>query len=295
VAGNTYSLDGGPYTTTLLYSGLAAGSTHTVTAKNALGCISTATVITINAQPSTPTAPLVIVIQPTCTTATGSIIITVVSGETYSLDGGPYTSTTNYNGLAAGSTHSVVAKNAIGCVSSLTTVSINNQPTTSNVILFCDVPQFPNSVAFDWNPVQGFTSYNYTYSIDNQPSVSGTTVMSNFQVLGVLQGQSVTFSLLINEGICSGVFTATCSTLANTDFENGDIQYFPNPVNDILNITSLKTTATIQIINAIGQQVYSERITTKDTQIEMSTLTKGIYIAKVTSENQIQTFKVIKK
>jgi len=244
---------------------------------------------------NTPTAPVVTVAQPTCTIATGSIIITGVSGETYSFDGGPFTATTNYNELAAGSTHTIITKNAIGCVSPLTSVTLNNQPTTSNVNIFCDIPQFPNSVAFDWNPIQGFTNYNYTYSIDNQPLVNGTTMMSNFQVPGVLPGQSVTFSLYINEGICSGVFPVTCTTLANSNFENGTIAYFPNPVNDILNITNLKTTATIEIINAIGQQIYSKRITTKDTQIEMSTLTNGIYFVKVTSENQIQTFKVIKR
>ncbi|HOZ75954.1 MAG TPA: Ig-like domain-containing protein, partial [Flavobacterium sp.] len=130
VAGETYSFDSGPYSATLVYGGLAAGSSHTVTAQNAAGCISAVSNITLNAQPPIPAAPVVVVTQPTCTVSTGTITITGVAGETYSFDASPYGATLVFSGLAAGSTHSIVAKNASGCFSIVTTVTLNTQPAT---------------------------------------------------------------------------------------------------------------------------------------------------------------------
>jgi gliding motility-associated-like protein len=126
VAGETYSLDLGPYSATLVYAGLVAGP-HSVTAKNAAGCISGATIITINPQPGTPAAPTLTPTHPTCTLATGTITITAVTGETYSLDLGPYSAILIYAGLAAGP-HSVIAKNAAGCISAAANVTLNPQP-----------------------------------------------------------------------------------------------------------------------------------------------------------------------
>ena len=130
IAGLTYSFDGSPYSSTLVYGGLAAGSSHTVTAQNAAGCISTVANVTLNAQPATPAAPTLTPTQPTCTTATGSISITGIAGLTYSFDGSAYSSTLVYGGLAAGSSHTVTAQNAAGCISAVANITLNAQPTT---------------------------------------------------------------------------------------------------------------------------------------------------------------------
>ena len=56
-AGITYSIDGVDYTnTTGVFTSVAPG-TYNVTVKNAAGCISSATTVTINAAPSAPAAP----------------------------------------------------------------------------------------------------------------------------------------------------------------------------------------------------------------------------------------------
>lgn len=78
-----------------------------------------------------PNAPSVSVTQPTCSTSTGTVTITGVTGETYSFDSGAYSSTLVYSGLAAGSTHTVYAKNANGCISSVTNSTIGAQPGTA--------------------------------------------------------------------------------------------------------------------------------------------------------------------
>ena len=130
ISGETYSFDGGPFINIFNYTGLIAGSTHTVKAKNTAGCISPTASITLNIQPLTPAAPALIPIQPTCTVATGAVQISNVLGETYSFDGSPFSPTLNYFGLPSGSSHTVKAQNGSGCISAPSTITLNIQPPT---------------------------------------------------------------------------------------------------------------------------------------------------------------------
>jgi len=128
--GMTYSIDGLNYTnTTGLFTPVVAG-TYNITAKNAGGCISLSTYVTINTQPVTPVAPTTNTIQPTCTESTGTITITAPTdiGMTYSIDGLTYTNTTGvFTNLDAG-TYNVTARNANYCISANTKLTVNAVP-----------------------------------------------------------------------------------------------------------------------------------------------------------------------
>ena len=97
---------------------------------DANGCVrtsgfvdATARVTINNVFPNTPT---IATTQPTCAIATGTITITGVVGETYSFDGGAYSSTLVYSGLTQGSSHTIYAKNSSGCISAVTNSTINS-------------------------------------------------------------------------------------------------------------------------------------------------------------------------
>ena len=97
-AGITYSIDGVTYTNTSgVFTGVVPG-TYSVTVKNADGCISPPTSMTVNAAPETPAAPVASVTQqPTCDIPSGTITVTSpvpAAGITYSIDGVTYTNTT---------------------------------------------------------------------------------------------------------------------------------------------------------------------------------------------------------
>ena len=128
--GMTYSIDGSTYTNTDgIFTGIAAG-TYSVTARNGVGCTSTATSVTVNAQPPTPSVPTASAAsQPSCLVATGTIVVSAPTGAgmTYSVDGSNYTTSGTFANLAAG-TYSVTAKNAQGCTSGSTNVTITPQP-----------------------------------------------------------------------------------------------------------------------------------------------------------------------
>ncbi|WP_025739756.1 carbohydrate-binding protein, partial [Aquimarina pacifica] len=81
----------------------------------------------------------------------------------------------------------------------------------------------------------------------------------------------------------------------NLDFD-GIFAAFPNPVTDILTInTNSSKTAKLDIINYAGQNVLSRNIQSETQTIDLSNLSTGIYILKVTDEKQIQTKEIIKQ
>lgn len=127
-ASYTYSLDGANYQSSTVFSNLPSG-TYLLRAKNAFGCVSSVTDVVINSQPATPLAPMASVVQPTCTVATGTLLVTgnLVGTDVYSIDGVQYQSSSIFSNIASG-TYSLTVKNSSGCVSAITTVTINQAP-----------------------------------------------------------------------------------------------------------------------------------------------------------------------
>jgi Secretion system C-terminal sorting domain len=178
--------------------------------------------------------------------------------------------------------------------SSIATVIINGPPNGSAVTLFCDgANSTANSVAFDWNNV-GQTSFNFSYTINGGPAVSGNTTISNYQVLNVPTGASVTFTVQPIGADCFPSSSATCSILSNTIFESDVTSYYPNPFHDILNLKFAETVNSIQITNVLGQQVFSSDYNEKDIQINLDYLNEGSYFLRSQTAKGFKTFKIIK-
>ncbi|MCQ2192895.1 MAG: T9SS type A sorting domain-containing protein [Paludibacteraceae bacterium] len=77
---------------------------------------------------------------------------------------------------------------------------------------------------------------------------------------------------------------------------------YPNPVVDVLNISGVVTAggeATIELIDVAGRVVYTASVVTTNNvmaeSINMSGLASGSYVLKVTQNNEVKTFKVVKK
>jgi hypothetical protein len=127
--GITYSIDGTTYQSSGTFNDVAVG-TYNVTAKNSDGCISASRSVTLTAYSGTPATPTAsVTAQPTCTVATGTIVVTAPTGTgiEYSI-GGTYQSSGTFSGVPAG-TYSVTAKSG-GCISAATQVTVNQQPAT---------------------------------------------------------------------------------------------------------------------------------------------------------------------
>lgn len=90
------------------------------------------------------------------------------------------------------------------------------------------------------------------------------------------------------------VFELVCEDLKLTDLNSFDFSYYPNPVKDVLNISSKNPIHKVSVYNLAGQEVLlNSKI--QNGQINMSALTTGTYVFRVVLENgQVETFKIVK-
>ncbi|WP_333600304.1 T9SS-dependent choice-of-anchor J family protein [Flavobacterium sp.] len=84
-------------------------------------------------------------------------------------------------------------------------------------------------------------------------------------------------------------------TLGTPTFNNVGLKVYPNPVKDVLTISSDKNISKIQVVNVLGQEVMSKFTDSTESLLDTSSLTAGTYLVKITSDNQIKTVKVIKQ
>ena len=81
-------------------------------------------------------------------------------------------------------------------------------------------------------------------------------------------------------------------TLGLAENEISDFEYYYNPFNYILNITSSEKLSNIQIFNMLGQKIIEEDINSYNHQINLGDLSTSIYFIKVESNNGVKTFKL---
>lgn len=200
-------------------------------------------------------------------------------------------------GISAGVATMTYTMNGVApCGNEIATRIVTVNPSVSTN-LFCDPTNVTssNSVAFDWSNVPTATNYEYSYSINNNPYINGTTSVSHYEIFGVLPGQSVIFTLTNAVGVsCFQPRSTTCTNLANMVFETEAFQSFPNPVSNVLNLTNANPINNVLIVNSVGQQVLNQSYDSKSIQIDMSGLISGIYMVKLSTDNSTKTIKIIK-
>ena len=90
-------------------------------------------------------------------------------------------------------------------------------------------------------------------------------------------------------------FKVNVQPALNTDtFDSANFRAYPNPVKDLFTISYSNTITDVVVYNLLGQQVLSAKPNSNVSQIDMSGLTRGSYLIKVTSDNLVKSIKIIK-
>jgi gliding motility-associated-like protein len=135
-----YSIDGINFQSSPIFVGLSPGIYSVYVENNTTSCVSIATLLTVNAVPNAPGAPIVnITAQPTCLTPSGSVEIVspIAANFQYTMSNGSSIiplSTTTIGLLNPGQTYSfTVTDISTGCSSSSFDVTINDLPVPETV------------------------------------------------------------------------------------------------------------------------------------------------------------------
>ncbi len=123
---------------------------------------------------------------------------------------------------------------------------------------------------------------------------------------GILTGVGQQFSYTFtqegtNDYRCEvhpGAMFGTITVEQNLSIEDkflSNVNYFPNPVNDKLTVTSLFILDSSKVYNILGKEVFQQNENANVAEINMSGLSNGIYFVTVSSGELKKTFKIVKR
>ena len=114
-----------------------------------------------------------------------------------------------------------------------------------------------------------------------------TTIQYGYQVLGLNANPADEDAL--------GSIVIVDTVLGANDFDTTSISTYPNPVTSKLNIQSEELITSVSIFNTLGQKVLNVAAGSLNLSVDMSTLSPGVYVANIATDNGSKTMKVIKK
>ncbi len=289
-----YSVDGTNFQDSVMFNDLSEG-TYTITVQNTDGCISVTDDIIIDPAPvvEMPTADAA---QTLCGAGTiddlmaeGNNLVwydaetegNVLSGETELVDG-----TTYYVASVDGE-----------CESDRVAVTA-----TINVV---PAPAGDSTQEFDYDPdmlvypmvgdivVEGVDGGVFTWYATEADALAGENPIS----LETEMTEAATYYVTQILGGCeSEPFAVTVDIILGAeDFATGSFTYHPNPVNDVLNLSYTNVIESVEVYNIVGQKVAEKYGNQNEMTVNMTELSAGTYLVKVTSEGASKTIKVVKR
>ncbi len=197
----------------------------------------------------------------------------------------------------------VSATNTVG-LPTLTCVPTNR----SNDVWYSVVVPDSGSLTIETNPTTGTVMTDTVITIfsgtcgslvevgcDDDSSASGAFSLK--ALTGLTPGSTLYIGVWRYGTTLDGEFQISAydaSLLSNTTFDSDSFKSYPNPVIDILNLSYNKTITNVAVFNLLGQKVMTTASNANQTQIDMSHLSTGTYLVKVTADNEVKTIKVVK-
>ena len=98
-----------------------------------------------------------------------------------------------------------------------------------------------------------------------------------------------------NPAIVTNTWNTTfVETLGVEESEFSNLTVYPNPVNDVLQISNTSVITTVEINSILGKQILSISVDALTTEIDVSELSNGVYFVKVKTETNEEILKIIK-
>jgi len=164
------------------------------------------------------------------------------------------------------------------------------------------------TVDISWDASTDNVSFNWEIQLQGIPPgdpgalAVGIGTTDTFDTVTGLFEENVTYTLYVQSVCESGAISDFVSidfifdVLDTADNAIDGFQFFPNPIQDNLNLTASTELQQMIIYNMVGQVVLDREIRALNVQTDVSNLTAGVYLMQVVSTNgQTGTYRLIKK
>ena len=88
-----------------------------------------------------------------------------------------------------------------------------------------------------------------------------------------------------------GIHECQCNPASIDETQEAELTLFPNPTDGLVNLKNAENIQSIQLISALGQQIFSNTYSNKPLIALDLTGNKGVYILKITMKNNSQVIK----
>ncbi|WP_179020656.1 T9SS type A sorting domain-containing protein [Winogradskyella forsetii] len=90
-------------------------------------------------------------------------------------------------------------------------------------------------------------------------------------------------------------FSIVETTLSTSDLSDFNFKTYPNPANNYIRLSASKTIDKIEIYSVLGKKVLQKNNLSTESEVNISQLSKGVYVVKTYIENTVGTYKLIKQ
>ncbi|MCX6295488.1 MAG: T9SS type A sorting domain-containing protein, partial [Bacteroidetes bacterium] len=260
--------------------------TYSIVVQDLGGCIFTTSTTIVNI--AGPSALAVTATNSNCGASDGTVTIGTVTGGTsaftYSFAGSPFTSTTAYTGIMAG-TYPVVVQDANGCIfsTSITVANTGSTPATPTISLAGLTLTSSSATGNQWYLngvlIAGATGQTYTATVNGS------------------------YTVIVTTGGCASA-TSTAIVISNVGIDESVNPYlfgiYPNPNDGNFNVTFTsadKSTYKLELFNALGQIIFKDDLVdfkgvyTK--KLSVTDYGKGVYTITLTNSKNETVKKII--
>jgi len=136
------------------------------------------------------------------------------------------------------------------------------------------------------------TGTNVVWYASSANAASGTNPLPSTTPL-----TNTTYYATQTVGGCTSAtsLAVTITTLSNQDFDMSQFSYYPNPVNDVLNLSYYQDMNSVKVYNMIGQELMTKQVNANTAQIDLSNFVNGAYFIQVTTGSAMKTVRIIKR
>ncbi|MEZ0007192.1 hypothetical protein ABH942_002571 [Flavobacterium sp. 28YEA47A] len=133
--------------------------------------------------------------------------------------------------------------------------------------------------------------------IECNDNISPTDVSSKITLTNRTPGQEIYIRVweISNENPRPFTISAWSNSLTTPEFKTNNFKAYPNPVQDILNLSYDQIITNVRVYNALGQTISSKEINDKKGSIDLSGLPTGPYLVQITSDGISKSMTILKQ
>ena len=109
---------------------------------------------------------------------------------------------------------------------------------------------------------------------------------------------TVTFDITVTDptsNVTETINVTVNNTLSVDELDKYDFSFGPNPTGDFIYLSASESIGNVEIYNLVGQKSFSSDLSDNMGTIDISNLSRGIYIMNVAIDEKIGTYKIIKE